>query len=386
MNALTDNTQVHDKVENRVNMATTVEAVFAAVQMDGAGQDQFHRVMARFGLQHKLLEPIQRAWIYQAVKSRMELPDRFFIGHHFKLQEGIFATQLKRFIIQEKEIGLRKRLDWLWKPANLLWKRVEGLWLGHPRRTRTKYGRLRRKQLPVSTPATQEPTEGFKPLVEGPRPTATGTTITPSKNVATAETEMPDEDSPGRSKDERNVASDQTTEREAWAKKQEPVAESDTDKPTPSKRTKRQLRSSPSKDTTGDDVATTEAGLQDPNKASYKASTDGLAPDLSGKYGAVADAELDVEHQLDEAFEAELIEAIEGESRKKMNLMKEKTKQMDAQFRMRQVEMENEFRQLRLARGTKTVDQKREFNELLEDRQRLKEHLQSINNKLSSLG
>lgn len=406
---MTDDTQVHDRIRDRIDMATTIEAILAAVEMDGAGPEQFHRVMVRFGLRHKLIEPIQSAWIYQAVQSTLELPDRFFIGHHFKLQEGVFATQLQRFTIQEHETGLRRSLDRLLQPANRLWKRAERLWSGHQRVTRSKYASLQGKQPRVSTSTTQEPSKGSKPsTAEGPRSTATETPITYSNEVAATETEVPDEDSSGRLKAERSIASDQTTERQAPAKKQESVETLNTEVPTPSKRTGKQPRSSPSNDTTADDVVTAEAGLQNPSKASMdepapnqstkagavvgleqevkhqpqKASQDDQVPGSSSQDGAAAGAERDVEHEPDEASEAEPVEATGNETLAELKQGIARVTKRDKQLYLRQVEFEKEFCQLRQAKEKKTKDQVKLFNDVVEARMRLKQRRASMVKKL----
>lgn len=233
-------------------MASTVEAIFAAVEMDGAGLEQLHKVMVRFGLQHKLVEPVQRAWIYHAVKSKLNLPDRFFIGHHLRLQEGIFETQVKRstgqgektrdhsrllegifenlmtrLTARREEIRSRGRAKRFWRRIKKSWGRIK---CTSRKRVKKSWGRIKwmlrkprgnpeqklpaNRQGPVRESATSSP-KIVKPLAEGPPPTVTETIVAASKDVATSETDVLSKESLSRSEgDGRAAVPEKATDRD----------------------------------------------------------------------------------------------------------------------------------------------------------------------------
>lgn len=353
-------------------MATTVEAVFAAVEMDGAGQEQLHKIMARFGVQHELLDPIQRAWIYKAVKSKLSLPDRFFIGHHFKLQQGIFDTQLLRHSIAQEEPG---RVEKSWTSIKHLCRSMRRIWL-RPRKTpsepRKGSVRLRGQKGPVLGSA--KPSPGIvKPLAERPRPTGTGRVTTPSRDVATSKTDVPGEGSPGRSEDdERAAAPEQTTGREDPVKKHKAAELSSPEVPTPSQPREPEARKA---DTLADVVRTARHGSQD----SKKASGDEPTTNPSRKDDAATGAKLKVEHQPGKASGPEPLEATEaGDSQddleKTISRLKEKDERLLAKYR----EMVQAFAELRLAGKKKTAKQGEEYEKLVRRRKRIKELLRDL--------
>lgn len=375
---MTDSTLVPNKVEKKYDMATTIEAVFAAVQMDGAGQEQLHKIMARFGLQHKLVDPIQRAWIYQAVKSRLGLPDRFFIGHHFKLQQAIFDTQLRQSTAQVPG----GRVERSWGSIKKLWRTMKWIWL--PPRTMPKTPkkmsvRLRGQKGPVRGSVTRSP-DIVKPLVEGPRPTGTKTIITPSKDVATSETKILDEESLGRFKgDERAAAPEQTTDREDPVKKHEAAESSPPEIPPPSQPRKPKARPvPPNGDALAADIGTTGTGSQD----SKRASGDEPATGPSRNDDAAAGTEQEVE----KASGPEPVEATEADdSPEETKRIIRELQDMDGELKAGQVAMEQSFRELRLARGKKSPKQQEEFAKLLQHRKLVKEQLSKLWKQLRRL-
>lgn len=341
-------------------MATTVEAIFAAVQMDGAGLEQFHKVMARFGLQHKLVEPVQRAWIYHAVKSKLSLPDRFFIGHHFRLQEGVFETQIKRSNAQREKTRSRGRSNSLWRRIKKSWTGIKLMWLGpHGNHGKPEWILPAKRQRPVSESATRSP-KIVEPLVEGPPPTVTGTTIAASKDVATSETNILSKESLRRFEGDRRAAA-----RQGATDRDDPAEATELSPPevnTPSQPSKPQPQPVvPNEDTSADDSRTTASDSQDSNKA----STDAPAPNPPAKDNAVSGAEMDAERQPHEAPEAEPVEVTEAgdspeKSKQLVKKLENRYKRLGAEVR----KMELAFHELNLANKKKTPEQVREFNNL----------------------
>lgn len=374
-------------IDKEYDMATTVEAVFAAVEMDGAGQEKFHNVMARFGIQHRLVEPIQRRWIYKAVKSKVGLPDRFFIGHHFRLQEGIFETTLKRSTSSRQpsaheNMGVQRAL-------NNLWKSVKWTWLGPSRKPNRIPLSLRAQRLPKLRAARSS--EVVKPLAKAPRPESRGTIATPSKDVATSETKIPDEESSGRLDDDRAATPEQTTDRDEPVEKHKAAAAaevSSSKSPSPSEAPRSSPPKSKSKSvlpkegTSEDDVGTAKNGSQDSNKALM----DGPSPDPSSKHDAASDAGLEVGHQPHEASGAESVEATEaGETPEKFLRILRKLKKKDKELIAGLREVEATSRQRKLAKKPKSPELAQKLLEIRNRRQRLQKVQESWRNKLKQL-
>lgn len=365
-------------------MATTVEAIFAAVEMDGAGQEQLRKVMLRFGLQHKLVEPAQRAWIYHAIKSKLSLPDRFFIGHHFKLQEGVFETQMKRSTAQREKIRSRGHASSLWRRIKKSWTGIKSVWLG-PRGNHGKPEWIppAKRQRPVRKSDTRSP-KIVQPLVEGPSPTVTGTIIAASKDVATRETNILSKESLSRFEgDGRAAVREEATYREDAAEKQEATELSPPEVNTPSQPSRPQPQPVVhNRETSTDDTRTTASDSQD----SIKASTDAPAPNPSGEDNAATGAELDAERQPHEALEAELLELTEaGDSRENLIQILQKLGERDKELGVEQREMELAFRELKLAGETKTPEQAQELINLKFNRKRLTRRLRMFRKKLKTL-
>ncbi|POS74373.1 hypothetical protein DHEL01_v207238 [Diaporthe helianthi] len=136
-----DECAISKEISKAYDMATTLEALIAAVDMDGASKAQVRKVCIRFGLEHKMFGPSERLWTWAQVSSKLRLPDKFFIGHHFRLQESIFETHLKRSPAPEKQdespwtdakrlLGRPKRL---WRRVRRLWKHATWPWSGPTR-------------------------------------------------------------------------------------------------------------------------------------------------------------------------------------------------------------------------------------------------------------
>lgn len=242
-------------------MASTVEALIAAVQMDGAGQEQVNRVMVRFGLEHRLLDPIQRLWIHQAVKSKLSLPDRFFVGHHLRLQKDIFETHLMRPTVK----GRKRR-----QPGRVrgLWESVKKLWRGPVTKPRPKHPRLQTRPQVVFRSSAQ-PKEVVKPLMEGPRPTATKNLSPPTKDVAPSQPMILGEHSAGRSEGSKPAAApEQTASREDPVEAHKAAEESPSEAPKPSQPPKRRPGPAlPKADTAADDDRVPDTSSPSSNKA-----------------------------------------------------------------------------------------------------------------------
>lgn len=344
---LTDESEVSKKIVKLYDMATTLEAIAAAVHMDGASQEQCHKVYTRFGLEHKLLDPPERLWIWKMVSSRLDLPEKFFIGHHFKLQEGIFQTQLKHFPAQKKkkEAGLWGRAKWLWWRAKRLWQ---------PRKeTRKKRISERRLQQSVSR-SSRQPPGSVDSLAE--RTQSAGTrTKNPPLDVATSETEVIGENSAGRCEDvEQTAAPERTADERDLAKKRE-AEESTSAAPTSSKPTKRPRRPAPSKeDTSTDDVRPAETGSEN----SSTDSRDRPAPKTSSKDVAATGVDMKVENQPHETLKADPVEAIKEvdseQGRKRL------AEELAAEAKI----LEAACRKLRLAGGPKTEEGKQKLKDM----------------------
>lgn len=358
-------------------MATTVEAIFAAVQMDGADLEQFHKVMARFGLQHQLVEPVQRAWIYNAVKSKLSLSDRFFIGHHFKLQEGVFETQMKRSTAQRQKTRSQGRANSLWRRIKKSWTGIKLMWLG-PRGNHGKPERTlpAKRRKPLLESATRSP-DIAEPLLEGPQPTVTGTIIAASKDVATSETIVLSKEPRSRSEGDRRAAVRQeATDKGNPAK----ATESSPPEVNPSRPSKPQTQPFvPNGYTSGDDTRTTASDSRDSNKA----STDAPAPNPPAKDNAVSGAEMDAERQPHEAPEAELVEVMEaGDSREKLMKLVKKLGDRDKKLGAEQRQMELAFGELKLAGKKRTSEQGRELENLKFHRKRIAQRKSMLKEKL----
>jgi hypothetical protein len=248
-------------------MATTIEALVAAVQMDGASQKEFLKVCARFGLQHKLLDPPERLWIHSPVESSLELPDGFFIGRHLKLQHVIFTTQLKRSSTWEKEREKEKEKEQfgLWRYANYFWRCTKRLWPPPVKKNlnnKNRFGQDPQKTQPGLVP---QPSLNAEPLTEKAHSQTMGTTK-PPPDVATNEAEVLNEAKvlneaevlgegpPGLSEDEgQAVAPEQTADRKDLADEDEAMISAYF--PAPSKPTP---ESAPDSSSTDADVTSIE--------------------------------------------------------------------------------------------------------------------------------
>lgn len=368
-------------------MATTVEAIFAAVQMDGADLEQFHKVMARFGLQHKLVEPVQRAWIYNAVKSKLSLSDRFFIGHHFKLQEGVFETQMNRSTAQGEKTRSEGRANSLWRRIKKSWTGIKLMWLG-PRGNHGKPEWIlpAERQKPLLESATRSPNI-VKPLVEEPPPTVTETNNAASKDVvATSETNILGKESLGRSEgDGRAAVPEEATDREDPVEKQEAIAELSPAEVNPSRPSKPRTQPLvPNVDTSADDTRTTASN----SRGSNKASKDAPAPNPPAKDNAVGGAEMDAERHPHEAPEADPVEVMEADDSpvdspesltKLVEKLGKKYKRLGEEIR----EMERAFRDLNLANKKSTPEQRRELDNLKFHRKRIAQRILMLKGKLA---
>lgn len=313
-------------------MASTVEAVFAAMQMDGAGQEQLHKVMARFGVQHKLVDPIQRAWIHHAVRSELNLPNRFFIGHHFRLQGTIFKTKLTR---PQGGTLPRKRGNKVWRRIKSSWKTIKRLWLG-PRKNRqqpTVRPASQQQRKPLALKSTTRSPNVVKALAGESRSTATKTVNTPCKNVATGETTILSKESLGRFEDDEQAAAlEQATEKEDPVQKHGAAEVSPPAKPTPARTPKPQPKPALAKGaTSADDRVKTGNASQDSNKA----CRDKPASEPSSKDDAATGVELGVAHQPHEASEAEPVKATKASNpqitlEQRLNELKKKVEELKA--------------------------------------------------------
>lgn len=299
----TDESEVSKEIVRPYDMATTLEALIAAVHMDGASQEQCRKIYTRFGLQHKLVGPIDRSWIWKIVRSKMDLPEKFFIGHHFKLQEGIFETQLKRLPAQKEEgIGMWGRAKRLWRRTRRLWRRTKRLWQPEKKTEKKRVSQPRSRRR-VSRSATQLP-RSVDPSAESTRSAATETT-SPTLDVATSEIEFAPEDSPGRCENDEQAASlEQTIDRVDLAETNGAAEVSSSQLPTSSRPTKRRTGPARPEEDTSNDVESAETGAQGSNTASKEEAASPSSKDV-----AATGVELKVEHQSHEVSETELAEA-----------------------------------------------------------------------------
>lgn len=75
----------------KTRMATTIEAVLAAVWLDtNCDAAAFEKVINRLGLTHPLLDAgTRRAWLHGPITSSRRLPRCFFSGHHISLVRAL---------------------------------------------------------------------------------------------------------------------------------------------------------------------------------------------------------------------------------------------------------------------------------------------------------
>lgn len=75
----------------KTRMATTIEAVLAAVWLDtNCDAAAFEKVINRLGLTHPLLDAgTRRAWLHGPITSSRRLPRYFFSGHHISLVRAL---------------------------------------------------------------------------------------------------------------------------------------------------------------------------------------------------------------------------------------------------------------------------------------------------------
>lgn len=227
--------------------------------MDGASEEQVQKVMHRFGIHHKLVTPGDRAWIHEAVISKLTLPNRFFIGHQFKLQEKIFETKMTQPKVTQPSPGHRIGL----------WERIKRLWLRPNEETTVIQSSLRGRRQTVTKLAAQSPANS-QSVAEKQKVAANGSTTTSSKDVSNSRTEVLGDNLSGHSEeDEQAPAPEEMTKRQIPAPKQE-VSEGSTSEAlassTPTKTKSRAARSK--EDTSVGDIEPTEAGFQAPGNNS----------------------------------------------------------------------------------------------------------------------
>ncbi|ROV88302.1 hypothetical protein VMCG_10485 [Cytospora schulzeri] len=89
----------------KTRMATTIEAVLAAVWLDtNRDAAALERVIDRLGLTHTLLDAgTTRAWLYSAITSSHRLPRYFFSGHHISLIQAL--SELKQPMIPPRDLA-----------------------------------------------------------------------------------------------------------------------------------------------------------------------------------------------------------------------------------------------------------------------------------------
>lgn len=349
-------------------MATTVEALIAAVHMDGASQEQCRKIYTRFGLQHKLLGPLDRSWIWEVVRSRLDLPDKFFIGHHFKLQEGIFETKLKRLRAQKKEkIGIWGRAKRLWRRTRRLWRRTKRLWQPETKAEKKRVSQPGPRRR-LSRLATQRP-RSADPSAKSPRSAATRTT-SPTLDVATSKTEVLPEDSTGRCENDGQVASpEQTIDRGDLAEKHGAAEESSPQLPTSSKPTKRRTGPARAEEDASSDVESAGTGSQGSNTASKEKAARSSSKDV-----AATGAELKVEHQSTEPSETDLAEETkedvsEEDLKEEIRKLTEDAKMLQEAWR--QLFRETEGRKRTREQEQQLADLKEQRKQIIDERSRV---------------
>lgn len=324
--------------------------------MDGASQSQLHRVMFRFGVTHKLIDPPHRAWIHAAVLSELDLPDRFFIGHHFKLQESIFETSLKRSQPSPapQEIG----------PWEYL-KRL--LWMKPSRQTPREGTRGRKPRRPESRkPGASSPWK-VRRAAEEAKAQANRRATTPSKSRYSGETGTLANSPPGNSGEvERAAGPQEMTEEQDLVETKEVSKGSTSDASTPEATkpeaptpTKRKLQATRSEQSIA-------AGKVDPRaigtQGSDKASEEQLGPGLSKKDGAQIDAAKQV------------LSSEVAAVKNKLEILKQN-----------RLTMQNKFRELRAAGKLENAVDLRIYKTNTEKQARVANHLEMLTKKLNTM-
>ncbi|KAG8163627.1 hypothetical protein KVR01_006924 [Diaporthe batatas] len=267
-----DECAISKDIVKSYDMATTLEALIAAVDVDGASEAQVQRIYTRFGIKHRLLEPAERSWIWRIVKSQMILPDKFFIGHHFELLEGILETQLKHSHSKRshsKRLPARKKQDtWLWGHAKRLWTRTKRLWQPS-KAAQTERTHLKKKLKRVASRSALQPSGMAAARALAKRSQIAARTTNPPEEEFTNKTELVFDDSISHHEiTAKAAATEKTTDTEKSVERHE-VAESSTAKAsTLSKPTKRQPQTVLADGTSVCNTDQAETGSQAPDTAS----------------------------------------------------------------------------------------------------------------------
>lgn len=336
------------------DMATTLEALIAAVDMDGASHHQVRKVCIRFGIEHKRLGPAERSWIWEMVRSELRLPDRFFIGHHLRLQEGVFETQLNRAPARKKQE------IWPWRCARRLWRLTRQLW--QPRKEdQTKPDSKKRLRKLASRSAPQPPGK-VVPLAKRSRSAATTTITNPPVDESISMNEFLVEGSVGhQEEDKKSAAPGKMTDTESLAERHGVAESPTTEAPAHSRPAGRQTRSLLEESTSGDDPEPAETRSQDSNTT----FNDEKAPTSSSV--ATIGTEKPVEHSAESATEDDSKAHLETKAEE----MWEMVKMLDSAIR-KIAEPGNKM----------TAKDKKEIRALRKQRQRIVDRRSLVINKL----
>lgn len=356
----TDGPEVSKDIVRPYDMATTIEALIAAVDMDGADQHQIRKVCTRFGIEHKRLEPMGRLWVWEIVRSKLDLPEKFFIGHHLKLQEGVFETQLNR------SPARKKQEIWPWCRARRLWRLTRQLWQP-PKEPETKPSSRKKPKRLASRPTTHPPLKAV-PAAKGSQSTVRITT--PPVDEPINKAELPVEDSVAHQEDnEKATAPEAMTDTPNLAERHG-VAESSTTKAfASSKRTKKQPQPVLAAGISVNNTEPTETGSQDSNTASNY----GAEPTPSG--AATTGTEKNVE-RAHEASETESAERTTGDDPTAQ--LKEKAGEMWEMVKM----LDSEILKIKEAGDEMTEKDKIQTKALRKQRQRIVDRRSLIISKL----
>lgn len=382
-----DECAISKEITKEYDMATTIEALIAAVDEDGASQQQVSKLCTRFGLEHKLVEPAGRSWIWEMVSSKLDLPDKFFIGHHLELQECIFETQLRRLRPpKKKQIWLWGRAERLWGRAERLCGRAERFWgrakrLWQPRKVtkeelcHQKEAKRQKKAKRLASQLATRPPGSVVPLARRSQSAATKATGPPS-DESTSKIKLLVEDSVGHHEENEKIAapeettedggkvaaSGKTTDTENLAERHDVTKSSTSKTPTSPKPTRRQPRPVLLEEATpASDAEPAETGSQ----GSTTASNNEAEPPPSGV--AATGAEEHVEHPADEASDfnpaGETTEDVSKAS--KAHLERQEVRLFKLAQRLRLA-----IRELKKA-GDKLTDQDREKMKILENQRKV---------------
>ncbi|KAI3394988.1 hypothetical protein diail_1877 [Diaporthe ilicicola] len=371
-----DECAIPSKVESRYNMASLVEAIFAAVHMDGASKSQLQKVMHRLGVGHKLLDPIHRTWIHNAVISQLNLPDRFFIGHQFRLQEAVFETSLKRTPLPESPpphlIGL----------AQGLWERFKRPWLWLIKQTTREVARGRKtRRLGFNKSATSPGTQ--RSVAGKARAPAKKPSTTPSEKIDGIGPPILDKNSLDYvEEDKREAASQQMMDKHGELETKKDSEESTSDgpmagsskskAPVPTNR-ESQLDSSKKGASVGA-VELTAADTQGSKKTSKESGPGG-----SIKENPTDSVELKDKKQPNKDSSAEAVKKGRQALIQKAPLLKKKLKLLQ----LEESKMLKEFQELRKAGKSETPENLEIYEKLQERRARIQDNYDGIMRKLN---